>query len=105
MDVRLDIDLLLTRVGDACVRTWTIAVGGAVVARHETLGAALAASVYLAEAELRRTRGVRLAKITFPLPDGMRAEMYCAPTRDRVQVLHAVHRHGATPFRESAATT
>ena len=87
--IRFDIDLLFSGDGDARVRCWTLSLDGAVVAHHETLGAALAAAIYQAEVELRRHRGVPFAIVTIPLPDGGRSEMYCAPSRSRVSVLAA----------------
>jgi hypothetical protein len=88
-EIRFDIDLVFTGDGETRERCWAVSLAGAVVAHHETLGAALAAAIYQAEVELRRRRDVLFAIVSIPLPDGARSEMYCAPSRDRVSVLAA----------------
>jgi hypothetical protein len=88
-EIRFDIDQAIAGEGHDGVRCWTVSLNGAVVAHHETLGAALAAATYQCEVELRRDRDAKFAVVSIPLPSGGRSEMYCAPSRDRVSVLAA----------------
>lgn len=103
-EVRLHIDLVAAD-GTAARRSWEISYLGEVIARHETLAAALAAAVYQAEVELRRLRGVPFAIVSMPLPAGGRSEMYCAPSRARVPVLLLAEAQGAVATRGGSDTT